>query len=180
MPGTVLCFLLHLCHCCFVLLCLLFSFCSLQIWVIFDFLDSSGLYCVFNFNSLTKIDRVFGSSDTKRTISTEEWWNCICKVLRTNDACSLFFLWVGGKVDKNLESPLVSISLKAPVKYCCRAICSVESALFHVGSKHYIKSEVTFMSIVLWEENFPISPKQYWIRKISFPMICIRTKINSA
>ena len=64
-------------------------------------------------------------------------------------------------VDKNLQSPLVSISLKAPVKYSCRAICSIEPGLFHVGSKHYIKSEVTFMSIVLWEENFSISLKQY-------------------
>ena len=159
MPGTVL-FLLRLCHCCFVLFCL-FIFSSSQISVIFDFLDSSGLYCVFDFNSSTKIDRVFRSSDTKRTISTEEWQSCICKVFRTNDAFNFFFLRFGTKVDKNLQSPLFSISLKAPVEYSCRAICSVESALFHVGSKHYIKSEVTFMSIVLWEENFPISPKQY-------------------
>ena len=92
MPGTVLCFLLHLCHCCFVLSCL-FPFSSLQIWVICDFLDSSGLYCVFDFNSLlTKIDRIFGSTDTKRTMSTEELWSCICKVLRTNDAHSFFLL----------------------------------------------------------------------------------------
>ena len=75
MPGTVLCFLLHLCHCCFVLFCL-FLFSSLQIWVIFGFLEVSGLYRVFDFNSLTKIDRVFGSSDTKRKIS-EEWYRVV-------------------------------------------------------------------------------------------------------
>ena len=69
--------------------------------------------------------------------------------------------------------------LNGHVKYSCRAICSVDSALFHVVSKHYIKSEVTFMSNILWEESFPISPEQYQIHKISFSMTSIRAKINS-
>ena len=70
--GQELCFVFFCIYVIAVLFCL-FLFSSLQMWVIFDFPDSLGLYCVFDFNSLTKIDRVFGSSDTKRTISTEEW-----------------------------------------------------------------------------------------------------------
>ena len=97
----VLCFVFFCIYVIAVLFCL-FLFSSLQIWVMFDFLDSSGLYYVFDFNNLTKTDRVFASSDTKQTISTEEWLSCICKVLRTNDAYSFFFLWVGTKVDKSL------------------------------------------------------------------------------
>ena len=65
------------------------------------------------------------------------------------------------------------------MKYSCRAICSVESELLDVGFKHYIKSDVNVMSIVLLEESFPISPKNYWMDEISSPMRSIRYKINS-
>ena len=66
-----LCFVFFCTYVIVVLFCFV-SFSTLQIWVTFSFLDSSGLCCVFDFNIITKIDRVLWSSDTKRTMSTEE------------------------------------------------------------------------------------------------------------
>ena len=45
-----------------VLFCL-FLFSSLQIWVISDFLDSSELYCAFDFNVLINLDGVLDRCD---------------------------------------------------------------------------------------------------------------------